>query len=90
MKYKRDQKLKNDIVSFQVESAVTDGSYSKSTTNLIKVFGKVDFVMSLDISRKKINSNHSIFNTNYQTNLAVAEGKLNNLEESLLSQLNNI
>ena len=53
-KYKRDTKLKNDIVSFcRTKNAVTGGSYSKSTTKLIKLFGKVDFVISFDTSRKK-------------------------------------
>ena len=85
-KYKRDTKLKNDIASFQIENAVTVGSYSKSTTKLIKLFGKVDFVISFHTSRKKIKkgSKNSIFNTNYQTELAVAEVRI----ESLLSKLN--
>ena len=89
-KYKRDTKLKNDIVSFRTKNAVTGGSYSKSTTKLIKLFGKVDFVISFDTSRKKIkkDSKNSIFNTNYQTELAVVEVRINNLEESLLSKLN--
>ena len=69
---------------------MTGGSYSKSTTKLIKLFGKVDFVISFDTSRKKIkkDSKNSIFNTNYQTELAVVEVRINNLEESLLSKLN--
>ena len=89
-KYKRDTKLKNDIVSFQLKNAVTGGSYSKSTTKLIKLVGKVDFVISSDTSRKKIkkDSKNSIFNTNYQTELAVVEAGINNLEESLLRKLN--
>ena len=89
-KYKRDTKLKNDIASFQIKNAVTVGSYSKSTTKLIKLFGKVDFVISFHTSRKKIKkgSKNSIFNTNYQTELAVAEVRINNLKESLLSKLN--
>ena len=69
---------------------MTGGSYSKSTTKLIKLFGKVDFVISFDTSRKKIkkDSKNSIFNTNYQTELAVVEVRINNLEESVLSKLN--
>ena len=69
---------------------MTGGSYSKSTTKLIKLFSKVDFVVSFDISRKKIKKDieNSIFKTNYQTELAVVEVRINNLEESLLSKLN--
>ena len=53
-KYKRDTKLKNNIVSFQKKDAATGGSYSKSTTKLIKLFDKVDFVISFDTSKKKL------------------------------------
>ena len=48
--YKRDKKLKNGIVSIQIKNAVTDEPYSKSTTKLIELFGKVDFVISFDTS----------------------------------------
>ena len=77
-------------MSFQIKSAVTDASYYKCTTKLIKLFDKIDFVVSFNISRKKIkkDSKNGIFNTSYQTKLAVVEVKINKLEESLLSQLN--
>ena len=66
------------------------GWYSKSTTKLIKLVGKVDFVISFDTSRKKIknDSKNNIFNSNYQTELAVVEAGIKNLEESLLRKLN--
>ena len=77
------------MVSFQIKNAVTDGSYPKSTIRLTKLFGKADFVLSFDTSRKrsKKDSKNSIFNRNYQTKLAVVEIRINNLEESLLSKL---
>ena len=44
--------------------------------------------MILQEKKIKKDSRNSIFNTNYQTELAVLEVRINNLEESVLSKLN--
>ena len=44
--------------------------------------------MILPEKKIKKNSKKSVFNTNYQTELAVAQVRINDLEESLLSKLN--